>query len=308
MNTARQVRVTVITATYNFGDLIADALRSVECQTMQDWECIIIDDASKDDTSHVVREFTARDERFLYLRMEQNAGVSAARNRGLSRARGTYIQLLDADDVLAPEKLERQVAFMEANPDISVVYSDFIHFDQAPDLSKPGEYAPSEKISGNGDTVIARLLKGNIFRPVTVLFRATVLSTTGLFREQLRYVEDLDLWFRIAAAGNGFHYMDDPACRSGVRVNPRGLSKDLPRMQSNLLPVLQNLWNTGGFSISVRIELLLRYVDYFLESLVMQHRFPAFTSTLGTMLPFLVLMLAIIILPFWLLTRPFRNR
>lgn len=302
-----KVTVTIITATYNYGEFIRDALGSVNAQTFRDWECIVIDDASTDGTADIVQEFVQRDDRFKYLLMDKNGGVSAARNKGLEQARGRYIQLLDADDVLAPQKLKRHVAYMEQHPEVSLVYSDFVHFIGSPDLNKEGEYATSEKINGSGNKVIARLLKGNIFRPATVMFRASVLATVGLFNERFRYVEDLDLWFRIAAEGNEFRFLNDPSCISGVRVNHRGLSKDVPRMRSSYLPVLQSLWNTEGVSVLNRLQLIARYVDAALEAILVK-RYGITVLPGGSFLFLMIIFpLAIIVLPIWLLSRPFRS-
>lgn len=307
MNEGAPVQVSVIVATYNYGRFIAQTLASVRDQTLREWECIVVDDASTDDTPAVVARFTEVDTRFRYIRLDRNMGVSAARNRALTEARGTFIQLLDADDLLLPGKLEGQVALFMAEPGVTVVYSDFEHFmDQPGDGS--GGYAPDERISGPGSVLMRRLIRGNIFRPATVLFRASILERSGLFKERFRHVEDLDLWYRIARAGAVFRFLDDPACKAWVRVHEGSLSHDLSSMRRTHLPVLQHIWVQGGLPIRVRGELLLRYVDAMLESLIM-HGKPVDTLPEGR-LPFLAIVgvLAILLLPVWLLIRPFRYR
>ncbi len=106
--------VSIITPSYNTAGYIADTIRSVQAQTYTNWELIIVDDCSGDDTDGVVRPFLA-DARICYLKNEKNSGAALSRNRGLQQAKGRWVAFLDSDDLWHPEKLERQVAFMEKN-------------------------------------------------------------------------------------------------------------------------------------------------------------------------------------------------
>jgi len=302
------IKVSVIIATYNYGAFIAEALSSVEAQTFRDWECIVIDDASTDGTHRIVKEFVERDERFKYIQLDHNGGVSNARNIGLAQAQGEHVQLLDADDLLAPGKLESHVTYLQNNADVDVVYSDFYHFTTGPDPEKGGEYSSSEKLNGTGNVIIARLLKGNVFRMPTLLFRRSVLASAGHFNGSLRYVEDLDFWFRVAAKGHGFHFLEDPKSMSGVRRNPFGLSTDLPRMRGSFLPVLQNLWNQRGISFKNRLQLLIRYIDASFEAAIVRRERIRILNEGKLSFVLVVSALGLIVLPFWLLSRPFRSR
>ncbi|MCB9169455.1 MAG: glycosyltransferase family 2 protein [Flavobacteriales bacterium] len=307
MSSNRSVLVSVITATHNYGRYIADTLACVRAQTFQEWECLIVDDASTDGTSEVVAPFVAADARFRYIRLDGNVGVAAARNQALRASKGTFIQFLDADDLIDPDKLEGQVRALQASPDTTVVYSDFSHFRERPGDAPADGYRPDEKITGSGRVLMARLIKGNIFRPATTLFRSAILERSGLFDARFRYVEDLDLWFRMAAAGATFQFLDDPKCRAWVRVHGASLSHDRHRMRNNYLPVMQRMWAQNGLSFRSRCSVLLRYVDAFLEGVIVRRgrivllpedRFPFLT---------IVIVLAILLLPIWLITRPFRR-
>lgn len=103
--------VSIITPTYNCGRFIAETLRSVQAQTYTNWEMIIVDDFSTDNTRKVVEQF-ANDPRIKYHCLERNSGASVARNTGLKLAKGRWIAFLDSDDLWLPEKLERQIQFM----------------------------------------------------------------------------------------------------------------------------------------------------------------------------------------------------
>ena len=105
--------VSVIMPSYNTGAFIADSIRSVQAQTCPDWELIIVDDCSTDDTEEVVRPFLS-DRRIRLFRNERNFGAAVSRNRALREAKGRWIAFLDSDDLWAPEKLEKQTAFMES--------------------------------------------------------------------------------------------------------------------------------------------------------------------------------------------------
>ncbi len=104
--------VSVITPAYNSERFIADAIRSVQAQTYPDWEMVVVDDASSDETPNIARSFAEQDTRIRFIRLENNQGAGAARQTALDEAKGRYIAFLDADDVWKPQKLERQLAFM----------------------------------------------------------------------------------------------------------------------------------------------------------------------------------------------------
>lgn len=113
MSEDRDSLVSIITPTYNCGDFIARTIRSVQAQTYQNWEMIIVDDCSTDDTAKVVASFD--DPRIKYHVLERNSGAAIARNVALQKARGRWIAFLDSDDLWRPLKLERQLKFMRDN-------------------------------------------------------------------------------------------------------------------------------------------------------------------------------------------------
>lgn len=124
--------VSIIMPSYNTEQFIAETIRSVLAQTYANWELIIVDDCSTDHTDDVVSEFLG-DERIRYLKNEHNSGAAVSRNRALREARGKWIAFLDSDDLWLPDKLEKQVAFME-NHDYHFSYTNYIEIDE---LSNP---------------------------------------------------------------------------------------------------------------------------------------------------------------------------
>lgn len=117
--------VSIITPTYNCASYIAETIRSVQAQTYTNWEMIIIDDCSADNTADVVEPFLKEDARIIYNRLETNAGAAVARNAALRKARGRWIAFLDSDDIWYPNKLEAQLEFMEKN-NYSFTYHSYI--------------------------------------------------------------------------------------------------------------------------------------------------------------------------------------
>lgn len=107
--------VSIIMPTYNCGGFIGYALESVITQTYSNWEILIVDDCSTDNTAETVARFIKRDERIKYIKLEKNSGAAIARNKAIEMAVGEYIAFLDSDDLWKPQKLEKQISFMKRN-------------------------------------------------------------------------------------------------------------------------------------------------------------------------------------------------
>ncbi len=107
--------VSIITPTYNCGKFIARTLDCVQAQTYQNWEMIIVDDRSQDDTRAIVESYMAKDPRIQYHLLEVNSGAAVARTTAMELAKGSYMAFLDSDDIWMPDKLERQIRWMEEN-------------------------------------------------------------------------------------------------------------------------------------------------------------------------------------------------
>lgn len=120
--------VSIIMPSYNTAKFISETIESVSAQTYSNWELIIVDDCSTDNTDEVVKSFLP-DDRIKYIKNEKNSGAAFSRNRALCEAKGKWIAFLDSDDVWLPEKLEKQIAFMEKN-DYHFSYTNYIEIDE----------------------------------------------------------------------------------------------------------------------------------------------------------------------------------
>ena len=204
-------RVSVIIPTHNRSAFLRSAIRSVLAQTYQDFELIVVDDASTDDTAHVVDSFN--NERITYLRHSVNRRVAAARNTGIGRAGGEFIAFLDDDDEWLPAKLAAQVTMLDSSAAVvGAVYSAFDQVDlythEILATSRPGK---------RGHILHELCLRNLIGTASTVCLRRTCLDEVGLFDEGIEFGEEYDLWIRIAHSFD-FKYIDEVLVRYGVHT------------------------------------------------------------------------------------------
>ena len=222
--------VSVIIPTFNRADLVLKAIQSVLAQDYVDYEIIVVDDGSIDDTGSVLQSLVEQGViRYIY---QQNRGESAARNRGIVEANGRYIAFLDSDDLFDPDKLEIQVKYLQDYPEVGLVHSGFIKFDN--DGNDLGYRDPSWF---SGMIYPQMLLYWTTLMAVdTVLVPKTVFDSVGLFDESLRTGPDLDMWRRIARK-YPFGFIDKSLAR--VRVHAGNTSGDKLRATEGLIKYLE---------------------------------------------------------------------
>jgi len=192
-------KVSVIVPTYNRANRLEGTLRSIVSQTYQDFELIVVDDGSTDNTSKVIESFPSAQ----YLPMKKNSGVSKARNIGLACAKGEFICFLDSDDLWKEKKLEIQIHWMESNTDNQVCYTDEIWVRNGVRVNQMNKH---RKYTGD---IFRHCLALCIVSPSSVMIRAKLFNEIGNFDESLPACEDYDLWLRIAAK-YAFHFIEEP--------------------------------------------------------------------------------------------------
>ena len=209
--------VSVIITTYNRGYLIDKAINSVLNQTYQDYEIIIVDDGSTDNTKEVVKGFI--DSRINYIFYADNLGVSAARNTGIKASQGEYIALLDSDDEWLPEKLEKQVVILQNESfEVGVVCSWQFN------INANGEYICRRHLPKKGGNIYEDLLYTNPISAPTLLIRKECFEKVGLFDDLLNGQEDWDMWIRISKYYE-FALIKIPLLK--YRLHPNQISKNL---------------------------------------------------------------------------------
>jgi glycosyltransferase involved in cell wall biosynthesis len=224
--------VSLLIPAYNSARFIAETLASVERQTFTDYEAILIDDGSTDETLRVVRE-AAFDR--LVIHRQANGGLSAARNAGLRVARGRYVALLDSDDVLLPGYLATLAGILDANPGIDLVYPNAVMFGSPRwEGRRYQDVHPSTR-----PVTLDKLLSRECTVFVSAMFRRDAIDRVGGFDETLNSCEDLDLWTRMLLAGLRITFTGEPLVR--YRRRPDSLSGRDEAMAAALLQVCGKL-------------------------------------------------------------------
>lgn len=226
--------VSVIVPVYNTAQFVADALDSILAQTFADYEILVVNDGSPD-TELLERVLEPYSGRIRYLRQE-NAGVSIARNNALAVARGRYVAMLDSDDRWHPEYLASQVAVLEADPSVHVVYPDALRFGGGP------EQRYSEQYPVGGELTFGRVLarERQVYGGVTA--RTDAIVAAGMYDPELRMAEDFELWLRILHRGGRIVYND--RVLAYYRYRPGSHTSSLRPMLVNLARVLDKTART----------------------------------------------------------------
>ena len=219
--------VSIIVPVYNVEKYIVETMNCVAEQTYEDWELLLVEDCSTDETLFRITAYlqTHPDNRMRLIRQESNQGAARARNRGLQEARGRYIAYLDADDLWIPEKLERELAFMEEKG-AAFVFTGYEFADE--------QGRGSGKIVHVPETLTYRQALKN-----TTIFTTTVLFDTGQLSKELLEMpiiksEDTALWWKVLRTGVVAYGLDENL----VRYRRAGKS-----LSSNKLEAVRRIWN-----------------------------------------------------------------
>jgi len=232
-------RVSVIIPTYNRAKLISDSIQSVLDQTYVDWELIVVDDGSTDETAQVVAEFG---EQVTYI-YQENAGPSRARNTGFAASQGDFISFLDSDDCMLPNNLETLAALLDARPEASIAYGRYYWFHDNGQISRP-----------DGPTFDGQIFHQLVLEETmmlgTALIRRACVEEIGGFDETVRYQMHWDFYLRLAQAG--FTYACCKCNVTLIRVHTWNRSNDKNEMLSWRLNILDRLLNSPELKESMR--------------------------------------------------------
>lgn len=217
--------VSVVIPTFNRSHVLGRCLRSVLAQTYGDFEVIVVDDGSEDDTAALVGAIS--DDRIVYIKHPHNLGQGAARNTGIQAARGRYIAFQDSDDEWLPNKLERQVKVFEAASEkVGVVYTG-----RWVEGENGRRHVPAPKVERREGNIRASLLRGGFITSQTVMVRTESVRHVHGFDERLRHLEDWDLWIRLSREVE-FQYISEPlvilhGSADGASFNQQALAQSL---------------------------------------------------------------------------------
>lgn len=188
--------VSIIMPCYNQAEYVSDAIGSLKAQLYQEWECIIVNDGSTDNSENVILECIKDDKRFKYIK-QKNLGPGAARNNGAKLAKGKYMTMLDSDDIIGENYLDKAVSYLNAHDDCVMYYGYIIHFDE-----QGNEYMFKPYCR-----FYWQILKHNIFN-TTAVYRRKDFWNIGGYNEELDNKEDWEFYVRLLYRNRKF-FIDD---------------------------------------------------------------------------------------------------
>ena len=187
-NLTNNPAVSVIIPTYNRGWILKEAIDSVLAQEFTDYELIVVDDGSTDDTRTILDSYGQN----IIVLAQANEGVSAARNRGIAESRAQLVAFLDSDDLWLPQKLERQVEFFNSDPDALICQTEETWIRNGVRVNPKKRH---QKLSG---MIFEPSLDLCLVSPSAVMIRKSLFDAVGMFDESLPACEDYDLWLRVS--------------------------------------------------------------------------------------------------------------
>lgn len=226
--------ISIIIPCYNQAQYLERAVRSCVEQTHPEVEIIIINDGSTDNTSEVCKSLSHYPN--LQYHEQTNAGLANARNAGIKLAKGKYIQFLDTDDYLHPNKLEIQARNLDENPQYAYNYCDLVRVndDSGNAIDNDSVGVTRKILTGN---IFGSLLIGGFFPPVCVLIRKQTLEEFGMFTPQLDGNADYELWLRLAGHNQLCCYLDEKLAY--YRMHESNMSKDSAHMNQTFIAAIK---------------------------------------------------------------------
>ena len=272
--------VTMIVLCYNQARFVVETLESVKAQTYRNTELIVIDDCSTDDSVAVIERWLTENEiRCTFIPHKTNQGICKSLNEALRLTTGKYISMIAGDDIWLPDKIERQVAIMESEPDsVAVVYSNCFRMDEKgnrlPDLYHEARHVP-DMPQGR---ILDNLLQGNFIPGLTALIRRACYEKVGLYDETLPW-EDWDMWMRMARHYS-FIYSPPPAAQ--YRIHPSSITlSDTTRMLRDSLKICLKQFSVGVLT-EIQKSILTATVLMFSEELYKRNDYECRAMMLAT--------------------------
>ena len=214
LETSATPRVTVVMAVFNAARFLREAVASILAQTYREFELIVVDDSSSDDSLSILESFD--DPRIRIIRHHTNLGAALSRNDALAAARGELVAIMDADDVCAPTRLERQLAFLDANPLVGLVGCGIYD-----NIDVSGAVLYTSYLPEDNETIQQTLVERWCFVHPSIMFRKALYETVGGYRKAFEPAEDHDFILRILEHCQA-HNLYEPLI--SYRLNPGGLS------------------------------------------------------------------------------------
>jgi len=225
--------VSIIVACYDQAQYLSEALDSILAQSYSNWECIIVNDGSPDNTDEIAGLYCDKDVRFKYL-YKENGGPASARNAGLKIAKGEYIQLLDSDDKLAFQKLEKQIMTFDSDKGMGISITNYCMFDNKNNLYSASDEWNNTLSNDFRHDILFRWDR-NFSIPIhTALFKKELIKNIQ-FNEQIFAQEDWFFWIEISECHPVVGYINEELVF--YRLNPKSRTRNIVLMKTNTIKV-----------------------------------------------------------------------
>jgi glycosyltransferase involved in cell wall biosynthesis len=252
--------ISVVIPAYNAEGTIKETLQSVQKQTFSDFEIIVINDGSTDQTLEVIN--TVQDSRISVFSYS-NGGLPVARNRGILQANGEFITFLDADDLWTPDKLELQLAALQQHPEAGLAYSWTLIMDE-----KGENFYPGKSFSFEGNVYSELLISNFIASGSNAMLRREAIESVGEFDAELRSCEDWDYWLRVAPH---WHFVVVPKPQILYRQSSGAMSSKVDVMEKYHLLVLERAFAAAPPELQPLKNQSLAIEYQFLAQLCLMH-------------------------------------
>ncbi|MBU6500582.1 MAG: glycosyltransferase family 2 protein [Patescibacteria group bacterium] len=260
-----QPKVSILMATWNRSGIIGKTIESVRGQSFQDWELIISDDGSTDNTPQVVAEWQKKEPRIIYLRSEINQGISKNYNMGLRSAKGEYVAIIDDDDPWCEkEKLQKQVDFLDKNRDYAGCGAGIIVVDrQGKELYRYLKPQTDEQIRG-------KTLFSNPMANSTTMFRRELGEKVGWYDETMPYSGDRDFWLKIGLRGKLYNFPEYFSYYT-MSGNNTSIVNIRPHLRASLIVMRRYKENYPHYALALLfnwVQYIYSFLPAFIRSLV----------------------------------------
>ncbi len=291
--------VSVIIPCYNYGSYLPISLKSVLHQSYENWECIVIDDESSDNTKEIVERYSKEDSRIKYF-FQKNAGPAAARNLGITMSTGEYVQFIDADDFIGEDKFKTEIEIFIQDKTVDIVYSDFSLFDS--EGTKKWENRKWRQLSANPFNDLINYWEDGLMVPInSFLYKKSCFERWGSFDINFKTHEDWDLNLNFSI--NGMKYLHHDYIGAFYRIHPNSSSRnDLTLNRKDTMNVLAKYLSHLKINFSQKLLIVNRYAEFFIDFLIERIKYGRIKlkMVLNNDAGKLINLIAIILSPFYL--------
>lgn len=245
-------QISVVMSVHNGEVYLKEAIESILNQTYINFEFIIINDASSDNSEQIIKEFT--DKRILLINNEENLGLTKSLNKGINIAKGKYIARMDADDISEVSRLEKQFNFLETNDSCSVVGSNIQLID------KEGNSLEIVKYPESSEENLGNIFFANCVVHSAAMFKKSEFETIGGYNEEYKKAQDYDLWFKFIKNGGSLYNIQEPLVKYRIHNESISIKHSQEQDKTAKTILIDNFNSILGIKMNFREADYIRHV------------------------------------------------